>query len=187
MPNIVWLLFNINFEGAVLMGGTFFKLNRFLHDKDSVVGQIVKYVLCGGTAVVVDFMTFYALAILVFPCLRASDPVARILAGIGWSVQEVSVAELERNFWIIKGICFIASNAVVYILNVLFVFKSGRHRKAVEILLFFGSSLFQFFFIWVGGVLITEFNWEVTYSNVTMLLVSMMVNYVVRKKLVFKG
>ena len=167
------------------MDETSSQLNSFLKNKDSVVGQIVKYVMCGGLAVAVDFTVFYLLAIFAFPCMRESDPVARILAGAGWSIQEVSAAELKRNFWIIKGFCFVASNAVVYTLNSLFVFKSGRHKKSMEILLFFGSSLFQFFFIWLGGILILVCKWEVTYSNIAMLIVSLLVNFVVRKKVVF--
>jgi putative flippase GtrA len=169
------------------MGEMNYKLKGFLRDKESFAGQIIKYIICGGLAVIVDFMTFYLLAVFAFPCLRDSDPVARLLALGGFAVQTVSAEELARNFWIIKGFCFLVSNAVVYTLNSLFVFEAGRHRKSVEILLFFGSSLFQFFFIWLGSLLITIFHWEVTYSNITMLLVSMMVNYIIRKKVVFKG
>lgn len=168
------------------MGGTS-KLGGFLHNKDSFVSQVVKYILCGGMAVAVDVATFYLFALSILPALRDTDPVARLLAEVGCSVQSVSAENLIRNFWIIKGICFLVSNAVVYTLNALFVFKPGRYRKSVEVLLFFGSSLFQFFFIWLGGVLITVFNWEVTYSNIAMLITSLAVNFVVRKKVVFKG
>lgn len=164
-----------------------YSIRAFLKGKESPFAQMVKYVMCGGLSVVVDQATFYLLAWLAWPCLRSSDPVARLIEWAGFSIQFPSETKLEQNYWIIKGICFLFSNAMVYILNVLFVFKTGRHRKAVEILLFFGSSLFQFIFIWFGGVLITEFNWEVTYSNITMLLTSMMLNYIVRKKVVFKG
>ena len=163
------------------------RIATFLRGKDSPVAQVVKYIFCGGLSVVVDQLTFYVLAWLVWPCLRLSDPVARLMVWAGFTVREVGEAELERNYWIIKCICFLLANAVVYTLNVMFVFKAGRYRKPVEILLFFGSSLFQFFFIWLGGILITVFNWEVTYSNICMLLTSLMVNFVVRKKVVFKG
>ena len=54
-------------------------------------------------------------------------------------------------------------------------------------LLFFGSSLFQFFFIWLGSVLISQFGWEVTYSNISMLMTSLIINFVIRKTLIFKG
>ncbi|MCF7817834.1 MAG: GtrA family protein [Kiritimatiellales bacterium] len=162
-------------------------LSSFLRRKDGLSGQLVKYILCGGVAVAVDTFVFYLLAWLVFPCLRQSDPMARLIEWVGFSVQEVGADELKRNYWIIKGFCFLCSNIVVYVLNVLFVFNTGRHRKPMEILLFFGSSLFQFFFIWLGGILITLFKWEVTYANIAMLTTSLLVNFVVRKKLVFKS
>jgi len=163
------------------------KFSGFLEGKDSPVAQIVKYALCGSLSVLADQLTFYLLAWLVFPCLRATDPVFQLLEAVGFSVQAATEAELARNFWIIKTICFLVSNTVVYLLNVRYVFEAGRHRKPVEILLFFGSSLFQFFFIWLGGVLITVFKWEVTYSNIAMLVVALIVNFVIRKKVVFKG
>ncbi len=163
------------------------RIAGFLEGKDSPVAQVVKYALCGGLSVVVDQLTFYLLAWWVLPCLRASDPVFRLLTAMGFSVQAASEDELRRNFWIIKAVCFVLSNAVVYLLNVRYVFETGRHRKPVEILLFFGSSLFQFFFIWLGGVLITVFKWEVTYSNIAMLVVALVVNFMIRKKVVFKG
>lgn len=163
------------------------RFGAFMTGKDSPVAQIFKYVMCGGIAVLVDQVTFYLLAWQLLPCLRPTDPAARLLEWLGFAVHEVTEAALERNYWIIKAVCFLVSNAVVYLLNVLFVFETGKHRKPVEILLFYGSSLFQFFFIWLGGILITIYNWEVTYSNIAMLMTSLLVNFAVRKKLVFKN
>ena len=162
-------------------------LSSFFFRKDGLYGQLVKYILCGGAAVAVDTFTFYFFAWLVFPCLRITDPVARLIQWAGFTIKEVGADELNRNYWMIKGICFLLANTVVYVLNVLFVFNTGRHRKPVEILLFFGSSLFQFFFIWLGGILIIVFKWEVTYANISMLMTSLLVNFVIRKKLVFKS
>ena len=163
------------------------KITAFLERKDSSVAQAIKYIISGGISVLVVQVTFYLLAWLVFPCMRASDPVFRLLTAMGFSVQEASENELKRNFWIIMGICFVLSNAVVYLLNARYVFRTGRHRKSVEVSLFFGLSLFQFFFIWLGGTLIEVFKWEVTYSNVSMVLAGLTVNYIIRKKVVFKG
>ncbi len=158
----------------------------FLKSKSSSVAQVVKYIMCGGFSVLVDQVTFYLLAWSVLPALRPSDPIFRLIEWLGFSASVPTEAELKQNYWVIKGICFIVSNSVVYLLNVLFVFEGGRHRRSIEVLLFFGSSLFQFFFIWLGGILITTFHWEVTYSNITMLIVAMLVNFVIRKKVVFK-
>lgn len=159
----------------------------FLKRKDSSLAQIIKYAMCGGLSVAIDQISFYLLAWLVLPSLRASDPVFRLLTALGFSVQAASEEELARNFWIIKGICFVLANTVVYLLNARYVFKVGRYRKSVELLLFFGSSLIQFFFIWLAGILISVFKWEVTYAGLVMLLVSLAVNYLIRKHVVFLG
>ncbi len=169
------------------MNGLPSSLSAFLRRKDSAYAQFVKYVFCGGISVLVDQVVFYLLAWLLFPALRLSDPVAKLIQWAGFTIQEVSEQQLKTNYWIIKVNCFVFSNAVVYILNVLFVFRSGRHRRSVEVLLFFGTSLLQFFFIWMGSVLFKDFGWEVTYANLTMLVLSIITNYVVRKRYVFKG
>ncbi len=161
-------------------------LSAFLRRKDNSFTQFVKYVFCGGTSVVIDTLTFYLLAWLVFPCMRASDPVARFIEYIGFEVQAATEEELARNFLIIKAICFVVSNSVVYLLNVWFVFEGGRHKRPMEVILFFGASLFQFVFIWLGRVLISDFGWEVTYSNISMLVLGVIMNYFVRKFVVFK-
>lgn len=161
------------------------KLSAFLRHKDNPCTQFVKYALCGVTSVLVDTVTFYLLAWLVFPCMRASDPIARFIEYLGFDVRDATEQELARNYLVIKAICFIVSNSVVYVLNVLFVFHTGRHRRSVEVALFFGASMFQFFFIWVARLLIKH-GWEVTYSNICMLLVGLAVNYVIRKFIVFK-
>ncbi|MDF7798958.1 GtrA family protein [Pontiellaceae bacterium B1224] len=163
------------------------RVGAFLREKDSFAAQVVKYLVSGGISVVVVQVTFYLLAWLVLPCMRATDPVARLLVTLGFTVEAASEAELKRNFWIIMVICFLLSNAVAYLLNMLFVFNTGRHRKVIEILLFFGASLLQFLFIWIGGILISVFKWEVTYSNLAMLAAGLIVNYLVRKYIVFRG
>ena len=163
------------------------RLHLFLHRKDSVYTQLVKYVLCGGISVLVDQLVFYLLAWLVFPALRLSDPVARLLQLFGFALQEVSEQQLKTNYWIIKAVCFVISNTVVYLLNVLFVFHGGRHKRAMEVAIFFGFSLLQFVYIWLGSILINRFGWEVTYANLSMLVLGIATNYVARKKIVFKG
>ncbi len=168
------------------MNPTTSSISGFLRRKDNPFTQFVKYVFCGGTSVMVDTLTFYLLAWHVFPCMRESDPVAQFLTLLGFDVVPATEAQLARNFLIIKGFCFIASNSVVYLLNILFVFETGRHKRTTEVALFFGASLFQFFFIWLGRLLVTEFGWEVTYSNIAMLTIGIIFNYFIRKFFIFK-
>lgn len=171
----------------MLMNELSSRLASVLLRKDCVYAQFVKYVFCGGISVIVDQGVFYLLAWLAFPALRLSDPFVKLLAMFGFSVQEVSSRELETNYWIIKVICFIVSNAVVYLLNVVFVFHGGRHHRLLEITIFFGFSLLQFVYIWLGSILISRCGWEVTYANIAMLVLGIVTNYIARKKIVFKG
>ena len=154
--------------------------------KDAVWLQAVKYVGCGGVAVVVDQLLFYGLAWRALPALRASDPVVEVLSGLGWGAAVPDEAGLERNYWLIKVACFVVANTVVYVLNRQFVFESGRHRSGLELVLFFGASLLQFGWIGVGGVLITRWAWEVTYANLAMMMMGALTNFVLRKFVVFK-
>ena len=162
-------------------------LSAFLRRKDCVYSQFVKYVFCGGISVAVDQVVFYMLAVLAFPSLRPSDPFAKLLSMFGFEIPEVSAEQLRINYWIIKAICFLVSNAVVYLLNVLFVFHGGRHKRSVEVAMFFGFSLLQFVYVWLGSILINRFGWEVTYANIAMLVLGIITNYIARKKIVFKG
>jgi putative flippase GtrA len=162
-------------------------LSGFLRSKECPYTQAFKYMACGVVSLAVDQIVFYLLAWLVLPCLRASDPVARLIIAVGLPFQEASELELKSHYWIIKVICFVLSISTAYVLNVLFVFHAGRHRRPVEIIMFFGFSLLQFVYIWLGGVLISRYGWEVTYANYTMLFLGVATNYFARKKIVFKG
>ncbi len=159
----------------------------FLRQKKCPYTQLLKYTISGCIAVAIDIIVFYLLAWLAFPCLQPQDPVAKILTYLGFIVKEVSADTLIRNYWIIKTTCFFLSNGVVYLLNILFVFEAGRHRKHIEIVLFYAFSVFQFtLFSWIGGVLISQLNWNVTYAYFVVLVLAVIFNFIVRKKLIFR-
>jgi len=163
-------------------------LNTFLRRKECpYYAQFAKYVICGNIAVAVDATAFYLLAWLVFPCLQAGDPAARLLSSLGFAVRQVSEDVLIRNYWIIKIICFFLSNGTVYVLNALYVFEGGRHHRLKEVLLFFGITLVIFLSgTWLGAFLISHCGWQTTYTYVFMLAVGVVANYTCRKFLIFK-
>ncbi len=165
----------------------FSKLHDYLSRKDCPYTQFLKYVGTGVIAVIVDSVVFYLMAWLVLPCLKHGDPVVSILEFLGFSIREVDPDTLIRNFWIIKVCCFIAANVAVYILNVLYVFESGRHRRSLEVTLFFMISLGVFLLgTWIGSILIGRMGWHITYTYIVMLTVSVVANYSLRKFVVFK-
>ena len=168
------------------MARFFSGVHAFLQHKDCVYTQAIKYIFCGGISVVVDQAVFYLLAWLVLPILPPDDPFSKFIGLFGFHVRNIDQDRFYLNYWMIKAICFIASNTVVYLLNVLFVFRSGRHKRSVEIAMFFGFSLLQFFYIWLGGVLMTQYAWKPTYANISMLILGIITNYIARKKIVFK-
>ncbi len=161
-------------------------LHDFLSRKECPYTQFAKYVVCGSIAVAVDATVFYLLAWLVFPCLQAGDPVAQLIEWMGFAVRQVPAETLVRNYWIIKVVCFGASNATVYALNVLYVFEGGRHRRHHEVLLFFSVSMCVFLGgTWLGTVLIRQ-GWQTTYAYLFVLALGVVANYTLRKFLVFK-
>jgi putative flippase GtrA len=167
--------------------GLLTNIHDFMSRKDCPYTQFAKYVLCGGMSVVVDATLFYLLAWLVFPCLQVGDPMTRLLEGFGFTVRQVSAEIVVRNYWIIKCFCFFASNLTVYILNVLYVFESGKHRRHHEVLLFFSISLFVFLGgTWMGTLLIKTAGWHTTYAYIFVLALGVVTNYALRKFLVFK-
>ena len=169
------------------MNSVLSSLSAFLRGKECPYTQAVKYMVCGAVSLIIDQAVFYMLAWRVLPSLRAGDPVSRLIVAAGLPFEAATEEQIRINYWIIKIICFVLSISTAYILNVLFVFHAGRHRRPVEIAMFFSFSLLQFAFIWMGGVLISRFAWEVTYANYTMLFLGVATNYYARKKIVFKG
>jgi putative flippase GtrA len=162
-------------------------LKSFLRNKEDLHAQFIKYMVCGGISVGVDAAAFYLLAWLVFPCLQQSDPVAQLLRLVGFQIRDVDAETLIRNYWIVKVICFLLSNAVVYVLNVLYVFEGGRHHRVKEVSLFFAVSVSIFLAsTLLGAYLINTCGWNTSYSYLGMLMLGILLNYTLRKFIVFK-
>lgn len=161
------------------------KLKKILHEKDHAGIQFFKYISCGGLAFVTDFTIFYLLAVLVFPALTQDDVFARLLE---LDVLPVSESDRLQNFWRCKTSSFLAANVVAYILNVLFVFKGGKHKVHHEVALFFAVSFVAFLLgTWSGDFLIRFFGIQTTYSNLTAILFATLINYSGRKYFIFHG
>ena len=164
------------------------KLVAFFKNKNTLHGQIIKYLFFGGITFVVDFAVFYLFAWLVFPSLRESDPFNQVLGWFGSSIKPVSEEVLIHNFYINKMVCFICSNTLAYITNLLFVFNDGRHNRFKEGVLFYLFSIISFVvFTKFSGLLIHNAHWDVTYSNIFVFALAMLSNFTFRKKVIFKG
>lgn len=154
------------------------------HDAHPFV-QFVKYGLAGGLATAVDMGLTFLLGWLVFPALKPDELLVRIL---GLHVEPIDIATRAVNFRINSGIAFLFSNLTAYIMNVMFVFKPGRHSRRREFLLFYAVSLTSLVIGTAAGeIVIRMFDLSLAFSYVTKMIAALAVNYAGRKFFVFKG
>jgi putative flippase GtrA len=147
--------------------------------------QFVKYGIAGGFATFVHIIIFYLVAWKIFPSLQDNDFVVVIF---GLTVIEVDVTSRSINSMLANGVAFICSTMVAYIINIFWVFKSGRHNRFVEIGLFYlvsGTSVL------IGtstmGFLISYYSLQTTFAFITNIVFAVMINYCMRKFYIFKG
>lgn len=147
--------------------------------------QFVKYGIAGGIATLVDMAIFYFLSWQVLQALNADDIVVRLLH---LDVPAIDNALRSRNFVINSGIAFIFSNLTAYFINFHWVFHPGRHSRHVEVALFYAVSLVSVFIgVGLGWGMIHFFQLSTTSSFLGKMFASLMINYVCRKYIIFKG
>lgn len=158
---------------------------RFLlgHDAPASV-QFVKYAVCGLLATGVHVVCYFLLGWYLLPCLEQSDPLVRLF---GLDAPAMNQAVRARYAVLCNIPTFLLSNAVAYLLNILCVFRSGRHSRVKEIAGFYATAL-------VSLVVGTGLQWLlVRYANVATslafgvnILVSLAINFLVRKFWIFR-
>lgn len=140
--------------------------------------QFLKYGFCGCGAVVVYQATFGLLGHSIFPHFEGSTT-----DGITLSLEQ------RKHFFVLASACgFVLSDLFAYAANLLWVFQGGRHHRAVEFLLFSGVALVG----WLAGMIPGYLafggahagSW--TASGIVT-ITSVMVNYLCRKLLIFRG
>lgn len=157
---------------------------QFLQREASPFIQFVKYGIAGCLAVVTHMLVFYFLSWKVIPALESTDKIVVIFglsvpAGIDHSTRALRAI-------INNGVAFMISNLVAYLVNKAWVFHPGRHHWALEVALFYLVSGISFgigeAMMWVQ---IRFLHWSTTFSFVTVVIVSAMINYSMRKFCIF--
>lgn len=146
--------------------------------------QFARYAISGGLVTLLHMVLFFLVAWKAFPALQEHDIV---VSALGVSVAQVDNATRSFNCMLANGVAFTCSNMVAYVLNVCWVFESGQGSRFVEIVLFYlvsGASVLVGTGI-IGG-LIRWYGVETTYAFSANVVFSLMINYVVRKKLIFR-
>jgi putative flippase GtrA len=160
-------------------------LAQFTGRRHGPLVQFIKYAMAGGVATVVHISLFYLCAFKIFPALGPNDPLLRVMHA---SAVSLSDATRARNSMIDNVIAFLFSNLTAYLINITWVFESGRHSRIVEIGFFYlvsGISLV------IGsvlmGMLIDRLGIATTLAFGSNMITALVFNYVLRKFLIFKG
>lgn len=133
--------------------------------------QFIKYGICGLGAFITHQVIWGALSVWAFPCIDPAIP----------------DATRALNSTINNAIAVLFSTAVAYVTNILWVFKSGRHSRAVEIASFFGIGVVSFSGgLLAGPWLIKMFGLNTLIAQLSMAVTSVLINFVCRKFFIFK-
>mgnify|MGYP002020689639 FL=1 len=160
-------------------------LSQFLGQEAGPIVQFIKYGIAGAIATAVHILMFHLLAWRAFPALQQRDLLVRVLK---LNVAPIDDRHRSRNSMIDNFGAFIVSNFVCYLINISWVFQAGRHHWAVELGLFYLASGFATVLgTALMGWLIRRFGLLTTYAFGANILTSVMVNYAVRKFIIFHG
>lgn len=180
---------------------------QFTQREASTLIQFVKYGISGVGAVGVHVAIFYLLSWLLIPALNDQDPVVRLLH---LSAGAISDAVRARNAMINNALAFVFSNLTAYLLNILWVFESGRRyapldlalsklglyqrallracaHRTMEVALFYAVSGIA---ILIGtlllGVLINNLHFTTTMAFGVQCVIAALINFALRKFMIFK-
>ena len=154
------------------------------NDNHTPLIQFVKYGISGGLSTLVHICLFYWMATKILPALNAHDVIASLLL---LTIPEVSHGIRARNSMIDNTVAFLFSNLTAYIINIYWVFSPGRHHPVLEFLFFFGVSGIA---IVIGsaimGFLIHTYGTTTTTAFMANIIVSLLINFFIRKHIIFK-
>ncbi|MEM9081480.1 MAG: GtrA family protein, partial [Verrucomicrobiota bacterium] len=132
--------------------------------------QFLKYALCGGTAFCFHQLVVYSLGYTINP---AFDP------SLG---DELRFQRSALN----NTLAFLVSNTVAYLLNIRFVFQSGRHSRKKEIALFFFAAALSFFpALFALDLIIRTYSLNTHFANIVFATTAASANFFIRKFLIF--
>ena len=160
-------------------------VRRFLSHDSGPFAQFVKYGAIGVLSTCVQMIGFYLLAATCLKCLGADDWAVRFLG-----LPSVEVSDGLRAFRAAVATAggFTVANIFCWIMNRLFVFKPGKFRWYVEFLMFFGvAALATVVALGVQSLLIRYFGMMTTAAVIVEVVVSFLMNFFVRKFVIFKG
>ena len=167
------------------------KLDRhILSNEAGPLAQFIKYGIVGVMATCVQTGIFYVLAATCLKCLTADDWAVKLLGlpSVAFTGDEAWYASRGMLAAAATAIGFVVANVFCWLMNRWFVFKPGKFRWYVELGMFFGAStLATVIALGVMKLLIDQFGLLTTPAVVVEVVVSFLVNFFIRKFVIFKG
>jgi putative flippase GtrA len=162
---------------------TFIK-KHLSHDAHPLV-QFLKYGIAGGLATATHITLFFLCGWFLLPCLTQDDITVKLL---GLTAPGISEATRAWNAGFCNALAFVVSNCFCYVLNRLFVFRPGKHHWALEFLLFFAvSGVSMVIGTSIQTFLITHQGIQTTPAFGANIACALLINYAMRKFVIFKG
>jgi len=140
--------------------------------------QFAVYGFCGVAATVVFLTIVVTLSKTINPAYE----------GMIVNGEKISDSLRAKNLLINNTIGFFIANIVAYVMNILLVFKSGRHHPVMEFFYFTLISVVAFALSQVAGPwLVQQFGVPTNVAIMTNTASSMLLNFAGRKFFVFKS
>lgn len=161
------------------------RIRKILSHESGPFWQFVKYGTIGVLSTAVQAVVFYALAATVLPCLKADDWAVRLLA-----LPSADVTDAVRSFRFVGAtvLGFVVANIFCWLMNRWFVFRAGRYVWYVELLLFFTvSGGAMILATGISGVMIHRWGMMTTLAVAVEAVLSFILNFFIRKFVIFKG
>ena len=165
-------------------------VRKFLSHEAGPFAQFVKYGAIGVMATCVQTGVFYVLAATCLKCLTADDWAVKWLGlpSVAFTGEEAWYASLGMIAAAATAVGFVIANIFCWLMNRWFVFKPGKFKWHVELAMFFGAStLATLIALGLMKLLIDQFGLMTTLAVVVEVVVSFLVNFFIRKFVIFKG
>ena len=158
---------------------------RFLSHDSGPFAQFVKYGAIGVASTLVQMAVFYCLA---STCCRCLGPDDWAVKWFGFPAVELSRFARGLRFAVDTVIGFSVANVFCWLMNRAFVFRPGKFAWYKEFGMFFGAAACAMALATgLSWVLIHWVGLQTSVAVVIEVVVSFLVNFVVRKFFIFKG
>jgi putative flippase GtrA len=160
-------------------------VEQFMGREATPLIQFIKYAIAGGVATGVHITLFHVFSWRIFPSLQQDDWFVKV-----FHIETVPINDRtrSRNSMRSNWAAFLFSNLVVYLINIAWVFEPGKYHWFIEVLLFYLVSAVSIFLgTWLMGWLIKRFGMLTTFAFGANLVTSLMINFLMRKFVIFNN